>query len=50
MNLAPADDKIILVESPMNIDAEGQLVASVMAKSIVSVQRMFSLISLWVQT
>ena len=32
MNLAPADDKIILVESPMNIDAEGQLVASVMAK------------------
>lgn len=32
MNLAPADDKIILVESPMSIDAEGQLVASVMAK------------------
>jgi len=32
MNLAPADDKIILVESPLSIDAEGQLLASVMAK------------------
>jgi len=32
MNLAPADDKIILVEHPLSIDAEGQLIASVMAK------------------
>ena len=32
MNLAPADDKIITVEHPLSIDAEGQLLASVMAK------------------
>lgn len=32
MNLAPADDKIIEVEHPLSIDAEGQLLASVMAK------------------
>lgn len=32
MNLAPADDKIIEVEAPLSIDAEGQLLASVMAK------------------
>ncbi len=32
MNLAPADDKIIEVEQPLSIDAEGQLLASVMAK------------------
>ncbi len=32
MNLAPADDKIIEVEHPLAIDAEGQLLASVMAK------------------
>ncbi len=32
MNLAPADDKIIQVEHPLSIDAEGQLLASVMAK------------------
>ncbi len=32
MNLAPADDKIIKVEHPLSIDAEGQLLASVMAK------------------
>jgi len=32
INLAPADDKIIHVESPLSIDAEGQLLASVMAK------------------
>ncbi|HLC51993.1 MAG TPA: AMP phosphorylase [Candidatus Nanoarchaeia archaeon] len=32
MNLAPADDKIIEVEHPLSIDAEGQLIASVMAK------------------
>jgi len=32
MNLAPADDKIIKVEHPISIDAEGQLLASVMAK------------------
>jgi putative thymidine phosphorylase len=32
MNLAPADDKIIEVEYPLSIDAEGQLLASVMAK------------------
>ncbi|MFC1801058.1 AMP phosphorylase [Nanoarchaeota archaeon] len=32
LNLAPADDKIIHVESPLSIDAEGQLLASVMAK------------------
>lgn len=32
MNLAPADDKIIEVEHPLSIDAESQLLASVMAK------------------
>lgn len=32
MNLAPADDKIIKIEHPLSIDAEGQLLASVMAK------------------
>jgi len=32
LNLAPADDKIIEVEHPLSIDAEGQLLASVMAK------------------
>ncbi len=32
MNLAPADDKIITVEHPLSIDAEGQLLASVMSK------------------
>ncbi len=32
MSLAPADDRIIDVEHPLSIDAEGQLLASVMAK------------------
>lgn len=32
MNLAPADDKIIDIEHPLSIDAEGQMIASVMAK------------------
>ena len=32
LNLAPADEKIIKVERPLGIDAESQLVASVMAK------------------
>ena len=32
LNLAPADDKIIRIEHPLNIDAEGQMIASVMAK------------------
>ncbi|MAG60445.1 thymidine phosphorylase [archaeon] len=32
VNLAPADDKIIEIERPLAIDAEGQLLASVMAK------------------
>ena len=32
LSLAPADDKIIRVEKPLSIDAEGQLIASVMAK------------------
>ncbi|MEK6857671.1 MAG: thymidine phosphorylase, partial [Nanoarchaeota archaeon] len=32
VNLAPADDKIIKVEHPLNIDAEGQMLASIMAK------------------
>lgn len=32
MDLAPADDKIIEVEYPLSIDAEGQLLASVMSK------------------
>ncbi len=31
-NLAPADDKIIKVEYPLSIDAEGNMLASVMAK------------------
>lgn len=32
LNLAPADDKIIFVERPLGIDAESQLLASIMAK------------------
>lgn len=32
LNLAPADDKIIKVERPLSIDADSQLIASVMAK------------------
>lgn len=32
VNLAPADDKIIRVEHPINIDAEGQMLASIMSK------------------
>lgn len=32
LNLAPADDKFIRVEHPLNIDAEGQLLASILAK------------------
>jgi AMP phosphorylase len=32
LNLAPADDKIIQVERPLGIDAESQLLASIMAK------------------
>ncbi len=34
VNLAPADDKIIRVEYPLSLDAEGHLLASVMAKKI----------------
>lgn len=33
-NIAPADDKIILQEYPFRIDAEGQMLASVMAKKL----------------
>jgi AMP phosphorylase len=32
VNLAPADDKIIRVEYPLSIDAEGQVLASIMSK------------------
>ncbi len=32
VNLAPADDRIIRVEHPLSIDAEGQMLASIMAK------------------
>ena len=32
LNLAPSDDKIIRVEKPLSIDAESQLLASIMAK------------------
>lgn len=32
LNLAPADDKIISVEKPLGIDAESQLLASIMSK------------------
>ncbi|MEK6808684.1 MAG: thymidine phosphorylase, partial [Nanoarchaeota archaeon] len=34
LNLAPADDKIINVERPLGIDAESQLIASIMAKKL----------------
>ncbi len=34
LNLAPADDKIIRVERPLSIDAESQLVSSIMAKKL----------------
>jgi len=34
LNLAPADDKIIKVEKPLMIDAESQLLASIMAKKL----------------
>ncbi len=32
INLSPSDDKIIEIEHPISIDAEGQLIASVIAK------------------
>lgn len=32
INLAPSDDKIIKVEHPLSIDAEGQMLASILAK------------------
>jgi len=32
VNLAPADDRIIQVERPLNIDSEAQMMASIMAK------------------
>lgn len=32
LNLAPADDKIIRVEYPLSIDAEGQVLASIVSK------------------
>ncbi len=32
VSLAPADDQIIRIEHPLSIDAEGQLIASVLAK------------------
>jgi AMP phosphorylase len=32
INLAPADDKIIKIEYPLSIDAEGQVLASIIAK------------------
>jgi len=32
VDLAPADDKIIKVESPLSIDTEGQMLASIMSK------------------
>ncbi|MBU4406973.1 MAG: AMP phosphorylase [Candidatus Altiarchaeota archaeon] len=34
VNLAPADDKIIQVEYPLSLDAEGHVLSSVMAKKI----------------
>ncbi len=34
VNLAPADDKIIRVEYPLSLDAEGHLLSSVMAKKM----------------
>ncbi len=34
LNLAPADDKIIKVERPLSIDAESQLLASILAKKL----------------
>jgi len=34
IQLAPADDQIIRIEHPLSIDAEGQLLASVIAKKI----------------
>jgi putative thymidine phosphorylase len=34
LNLAPADDKIIKVEKPLSIDAESQLIASIIAKKL----------------
>jgi putative thymidine phosphorylase len=34
VNLAPADDRIIKVEYPLSIDAEGEMLASIMAKKL----------------
>ncbi|MBD3259671.1 AMP phosphorylase [Candidatus Woesearchaeota archaeon] len=34
LNLAPADDEIIKVEHPLSLDAEGQLLASILAKKL----------------
>jgi putative thymidine phosphorylase len=32
VNLAPADDKILAVEQPLSLDAEGQFISSILAK------------------
>jgi AMP phosphorylase len=34
LNLAPADDNIIKIEHPMSLDAEGNLLASILAKKL----------------
>jgi AMP phosphorylase len=34
LNLAPADDVIIKIEHPMSLDAEGNLIASILAKKL----------------
>jgi AMP phosphorylase len=34
IDLAPGDDKIITIEHPLNLDPEGQVIASVMAKKV----------------
>lgn len=34
LNLAPGDDKIITIEHPLNLDPQGQVIASVMAKKV----------------
>jgi thymidine phosphorylase len=34
LDLAPADDVIITVEKPLNIDSEGQMIASILSKKV----------------
>ncbi len=47
LGLSPADDIIIKVERMLDLDPEGQMIASVLSKKRLSVPHIFLLIYLW---